>query len=55
MKQVLPGGRGVVGTGARGEEVGKEYRRVNMVQLLCTHVCKWKMIPIENSSGMGEC
>jgi hypothetical protein len=31
-----------VGTGVRGEDVGKEYRRVNMMQTLCTHVCKWK-------------
>jgi hypothetical protein len=22
--------------------VGKGCRRVNMVQILCTHVCKWK-------------
>jgi hypothetical protein len=26
----------------RGEEVGKGCRRVNMVQILCTHVCNWK-------------
>jgi hypothetical protein len=30
------------GTSQRGEEVGKGCRRVNMVQILCTHVCKWK-------------
>jgi hypothetical protein len=24
-----------------------------MVQILCTHVCKWKMIPIEIVPGMG--
>jgi hypothetical protein len=24
------------------EEVGKGCRRVNVVQILCTHVCKWK-------------
>jgi hypothetical protein len=24
------------------EEVGKWYKRVNMVQILCTHLCKWK-------------
>jgi hypothetical protein len=39
-EQVLFGGR--VGTSGRGEEVGKECRRVNIVQILCTHVCKWK-------------
>jgi hypothetical protein len=25
-----------------GEDVGKGFRRVNIVQILCTHVCKWK-------------
>jgi hypothetical protein len=30
-----------VGTREREEDVGKGYRRVNMVQILCTHVCKW--------------
>jgi hypothetical protein len=24
------------------EDVGKGGRSVNMVQILCTHVCKWK-------------
>jgi hypothetical protein len=40
-----------------GEEVGKVYRRVNMVQILCTHICtifvNGKMIPIETIPGMG--
>jgi hypothetical protein len=31
-----------VGTNRRGEDVGIGYRRVTMVQTLCTHVCKWK-------------
>jgi hypothetical protein len=31
-----------VGTSGRGEEVGKVCRKVNIVQILCTHVCKWK-------------
>jgi hypothetical protein len=26
----------------RGEKVGKVCERVNMVQILCTHECKWK-------------
>jgi hypothetical protein len=26
---------------------------VNIVQILCTHVCKWKMIPAETVVGMG--
>jgi hypothetical protein len=25
-----------------------------MVQILCTHACKWKMIPVETLPGMGE-
>jgi hypothetical protein len=29
-------------TSGRGEDVGKGCRRVNMVQILCTHVFKWK-------------
>jgi hypothetical protein len=24
------------------EEVGKGHERVNIVQILCIHVCKWK-------------
>jgi hypothetical protein len=24
-----------------------------MVQILCTHVCKWKMRPVETIPGMG--
>jgi hypothetical protein len=26
---------------------------VNIVQILCTHVCKWKMIPIEATPEIG--
>jgi hypothetical protein len=29
-------------TSGRVEEVGKGYGRVNIVQILCTYVCKWK-------------
>jgi hypothetical protein len=36
------------------EKVGKGYRRVNMVQILCTHVCKWKNQTCETISGMGR-
>jgi hypothetical protein len=32
----------VVGTSGRGKEVEKGHGRVNMVQMLCTHVCKWQ-------------
>jgi hypothetical protein len=34
-----------------GEDVGKGCVRVNIVQLLYTHVCKWKMIPVETIPG----
>jgi hypothetical protein len=34
---------------AGGEGCGK----MNMVQILCTHVCKWKMRPVETIPGMG--
>jgi hypothetical protein len=37
-KQVLFGGLVPVGEG----RIRKRYRRVNMVEILCTHVCKWK-------------
>jgi hypothetical protein len=40
-EQVLPGGGGV-GTRRRCKEVGKGCGRVNMVQILCTYVCKLK-------------
>jgi hypothetical protein len=31
-----------VDTSGRGQEVGKGHGRVNVVQIVCTHVCKWK-------------
>jgi hypothetical protein len=40
VEEVLPGEE--VGTSGRGEEVGKGHRRVNIVQILCTYVCKWE-------------
>jgi hypothetical protein len=39
VEHVLPGG---LATSGRGEEVGKGCGRVNIVQLLCTHVCEQK-------------
>jgi hypothetical protein len=27
---------------------------MNMVQILCTHECKWKKIPVETISQIGE-
>jgi hypothetical protein len=49
-KQALPGG---VYTGGRGE-VGEEGKRVNVVQILCTHDVNGKKIPIETVSWMGR-
>jgi hypothetical protein len=44
-----------VGTNEMTDYVGKECRRLNMVQILCTHACKWKkMRSVETTSGMGE-
>jgi hypothetical protein len=34
VKQVLSG----VGTSGRGKDIRKECRRVNMVEILCTHM-----------------
>jgi hypothetical protein len=31
-----------IGTSGSGKEVGKECQRVNIVQIVCTHVCRWK-------------
>jgi hypothetical protein len=27
---------------------------VNVVEILCTNVCKWKMRPVKTIPGMGE-
>jgi hypothetical protein len=43
----------VVGTVGR-EEVVKRDRRMNMVQIMCIHVCKYKTIPVETVPGIGE-
>jgi hypothetical protein len=37
VEKVLPGAG--VGYSGKGEEIGKGCGRVNMVQMLCTHVC----------------
>jgi hypothetical protein len=34
--------------------VGKGCGRVNMVEMLCTHVCNGKMRPAETIPGMGD-
>jgi hypothetical protein len=31
-----------VGTSRRREDMGKRHRKMNMLPILCTHVCKWK-------------
>jgi hypothetical protein len=36
------------------EEVGKGHERVNIVQILCTHVCKWKNDTVESIPEIGE-
>jgi hypothetical protein len=40
VEVVLPGKRVVI---SGGKEMGKGYGKVNIVQILCTHVCKWKI------------
>jgi hypothetical protein len=50
VEQVLPGD---VGTSGRGRRRGKGHGRVNVVQILCTHVCKWKIETcVETVPGM---
>jgi hypothetical protein len=36
----------------RSENVEKGCERENEVQILCTRVFKWKMIPVESAPGM---
>jgi hypothetical protein len=36
-----------VDTSGRGEGDGERHGRVNTEQILCSHVYKWKMIPVE--------
>jgi hypothetical protein len=45
---------GPVGGFRRVEEVEKGCRKVNIVKILCVHVCKWKMIPNGTTPGMRE-
>jgi hypothetical protein len=33
--------------------VRKECGRVNIMQILCIHVCKWKKITVETILGIG--
>jgi hypothetical protein len=43
-----------VGTSGRGRRWGKGCGRVNILQILCTHVCIRRMIPVETIPGIGE-
>jgi hypothetical protein len=43
-----------IDTSGRGEEAGKGCKRVNIVQILCTHDCKRKKDTVEISSSMEE-
>jgi hypothetical protein len=38
------------GTSGRRKDIRKGCRRVNMVEILCTHVCKWKNETCRNDS-----
>jgi hypothetical protein len=42
----------LTGTSRRRQEVRKGCGRVNMVQILCTHICKGKTRPVETVPGM---
>jgi hypothetical protein len=39
-------------TSRREEDVDKGYKRVNVEQILCAHVCKWKIMAVETTPGM---
>jgi hypothetical protein len=41
------------GTSGRWEELEKSCKRVSIVQILCTHVCKWRMVSIETILEIG--
>jgi hypothetical protein len=43
---------GSVDTSVMGEEMEKGCGRVNIMQILRIHVCKWKMIPVKTTLGM---
>jgi hypothetical protein len=44
----------VVGTIVWGEDIRKGYRKVNMVEMLYTHVWKWKNEICRNYSKKGR-
>jgi hypothetical protein len=50
------GGEGGWGGGWHWQEWGgggERGKRINMVQIMCTHVCKYKMISVETVAGIG--
>jgi hypothetical protein len=54
VEQVLQGGgQGVVGTSGGGGGGGERGRRMNMVQIMCIHVCKCKIISVPGIRGGG--
>jgi hypothetical protein len=36
------------------EDMQKGYKMANMVQVLCTRICTWKMRPVETFQELGE-
>jgi hypothetical protein len=55
VEQVLLGWKERVGTSRKLEEEGKGPEKVNIVQILCAHVFKWKkIIPVETIPGTEE-
>jgi hypothetical protein len=36
-----------------GGDIKKGCRKVNMMEILFTRACKWKMIPVETVPAMG--
>jgi hypothetical protein len=51
-EQVLPG---VGGTSGKGEDVGKGWWSMNMVQIPCTHVCKCIFITMSKELNTQKC
>jgi hypothetical protein len=43
-----------VDTSGRGEDIKKRCRMVNIMEILCTHVYKWKNETVETIPGMGR-
>jgi hypothetical protein len=52
-RKVKPGPVWGAGASGKGEDVGKGYRRVNVVEMLCIHVWKWKNVTCWNFQELG--